>query len=191
MHLNMPAVTSYSGPAKERPWAHFQKFPTWNLGRQSGLNQQTSTNGDCRLIPNKWGAAAATSSPQCGIWGRIQTNEELQPAVPNMESKGWSSQSNEELLPKLLAVPNVEQVILDKCGLTGKSIRLGAWHKESLEPRGTYIWPSETAREMELKKAFAGTMLCLCFLLSSKAIPSLLQIPPWPPNLWNNKNLPK
>lgn len=37
------------------------------------LNQQTSTNRDCRLMPNsRWETAAATGSTQHGIWGQNQ-----------------------------------------------------------------------------------------------------------------------
>lgn len=43
-----------------------------NKGLEKGLNQQTPLNGDCRLIPYKWGAATSASSYNCGIWGQNQ-----------------------------------------------------------------------------------------------------------------------
>ena len=44
---------------------------TWGL--EGGIDQQAPKNESCRLIPRKWSTAAAATSSQSRIWGRISS----------------------------------------------------------------------------------------------------------------------
>ena len=108
--------------------------------------KQTPKNADCELTPYKGGMVPAASSSQCEMWEhnqRLRFSNEAGNCVPNdKQFLMWNS-----------GFQSIR-------GLTGKSIRSRAWHRETLG--GTYPQSWEMVRNTENSKGCQISCLC-CF----------------------------
>ena len=158
-----------------------------NLGTGKRLSQQTPNNGGCRLIPNKWGTAAATSSSQRAIWERFQTNVELQTKCQQFPL--WSLGTNQPLsfstqVGELWSEQRARGLgsgwthLLAQAELAwiGTPITLRGWHRMELRTERNLFVALGNSERQRTQKGLQGPCL---FLIVSEAIRDLLQSYCW------------
>lgn len=147
----------------------------WRLGER--LNQQTPKNGDSRLLPNKWGIAAATSCSQCGIWGQklglgFPIKWEIMECTTSSCQHGTGDWTSRPYEMELQTKPRVRTWVLGRtvCQLKLTRPVLGSqldqrltWRKWSSEPRGCQ--PTVLRNDEKENSKILGYQ-CLCFSLS-------------------------